>query len=231
MADILVVEDAEAIREGLKALLESEFHTVRTASDGVAALAQYSAKRPDLVVLDVMLPGKSGYDVCREIRKEDGETAILMLSAKSDEAAKVLGLGLGADDYLGKPFGARELVARIEAVRRRGRHAKDGVMTFRFGSGVVRGRELVFVNRQGRRVDLTAREFALLQLFAAHPDEVLSREALLGYGWGSGCYAHTRTLDTRICSLRKKIKGCGWMIDAVIGQGYRVNCKRETSGL
>lgn len=222
MADILVVEDTQALREGVKALLETEFHTVREAATGMEAVGEYARKRPDLVMLDVMLPEKSGYDVCREIRREDGATPILMVSAKGEEADKVLGLGLGADDYLAKPYGMRELLARVEALLRRGRHEPGAVMTFRFGNATVNGRQLVLIDRRGRRVELTAREFSLLQVFNSHRDEVLSREQLLNHAWGKGVYQHTRTLDTRICTLRKKIRDTGWMIDAVIGEGYRL---------
>lgn len=222
MTDILVVEDSVPIREGIRILLESELYTVREAGDGVEAMRMYAEKRPNLIILDVTLPEKSGFDVCREIRLEDSMTPILMLSAKAEEADKVLGLGLGADDYVSKPFGSRELVARIAALQRRGRHERNSATTFRFGSGVVRGLEQVFINRRGQRIELTAREFALLQLFAARQNEVISRDELLGCAWGKGYFAHTRTLDTRICTLRRKIQGSGWEIQAVIGQGYRL---------
>lgn len=225
MADILVAEDDEAIGAGLAAALESEGHEVRLARDGEEALGEYARKRPSLVLLDVMMPKKSGWDVCTSIRRLDPATPIIMLTAKSEEADKVIGLGLGADDYITKPFGVRELAARVAAALRRAalpRAGEDGAV-FAFGGCTVDARRFTVRTPEGSESPLGAREMSLLKTFAARPGEVLSRDALLNEVWGVSYYGSTRTLDQHIAQLRKKLGTGSGAIETVHGVGYRFN--------
>jgi DNA-binding response OmpR family regulator len=229
---ILVAEDDDHIRQGLVDTLESEGYQVLAAGDGVAALRAFELGTPDLVLLDIMMPGKSGYDVCRAIRKNDGHVPIIMLTAKGEEVDKVVGLELGADDYVTKPFGVRELLARIAAVLRRTQQSnrKDESATpipdvFRIGEAEVNRKRY-----QGRLhhtiFQLTARELTLLELFFARPDEVWSRSDLLSAAWGIDYEGTTRTLDQHIAQLRKKIEpdpSSPRVITTVHGVGYRYN--------
>jgi len=207
---LLLAEDDPAIREGLCDALVSEGYDVRAAADGPAALALLREGPADLILLDVMMPGLSGYDVCRHIRKSDPRTPILFLTAKCEEIDKVLGLELGADDYMTKPFGVRELLARVHALLRRSRLAAPGEASaekesFSFGSALIDPRS--FSATLGKNShDLSPRELTLLRFFAAHPNEVLSRDELLNAAWGIQYYGTTRTLDQHIAQLRKKIE-------------------------
>ena len=227
-ARILVVEDDAGIRQGLLATLASEGYEGVAARDGVEALALFAKRRFDLVLLDIMMPGRSGYDVCREIRAVDRALPIIMLTAKGEEIDKVLGLRLGADDYITKPFGIRELLARIAAALRRAAAAPAdptgaGPAEFKFGRVTVDVRQ--YKARAGRRAfDLTDREVRLLQFFRAHPHEVLSRDRLLNELWGVDYLGTTRTLDQHIAQLRKKVEEHAAQprfIVTVHGVGYR----------
>jgi len=204
---ILIVEDDAHIALGLEELLKTEGYDVRGCSRGDEALAAVRSWLPALVVLDVMLPGLNGYDVCRRLRAERFAFPILMLTAKGQELDKVVGLELGADDYVTKPFSVRELVARIQALLRRssGPEIGDaGTEVFRIGDCEVDGRRLEL--RRGEVVEaLTQREFRLLQLFRTHAGEVLSRDRLLNEAWGHGYYGTTRTLDQVMVHLRRKL--------------------------
>jgi DNA-binding response OmpR family regulator len=186
---------------------------------------------PDLIVLDVMLPGLSGYDLCRQLRAKKIATPILMLTAKSQEMDKVVGLDLGADDYVTKPFGVRELLARIQALLRRGHPNGGGAKPdtsqeepFRIGAATVNPRR--FELKRGRQAEkLTAKELKLLQLFHSHPGEVFSRERLLNEVWGYHYYGTTRTLDQVIVQLRKKLGDNGdspQHLLTVHGVGYKL---------
>ncbi len=226
MTRILVVEDEEHIRNGLVDTFESEGYQVDSASDGQQALDKAKQTSYDLVVLDVMMPVISGYDVCRELRREDAHTPILMLTAKGEEIDKVVGLQLGADDYVTKPFGIHELLARVSALLRRSRLAPDKETkdeSFSFGHlQIDPARQRAYDGDRG--IDLSARELLLLRCFANHPDKVLDRNHLLDVGWGQEYMGTTRTLDQHIAQLRKKIevdpsKPC-W-ITTVHGVGYR----------
>ena len=223
MSRILVIEDDANIREGVAETLRSECHEVSVAADGVDGLAKYRSWRPDLVLLDIMMPGKSGYDVCREIRATDAATPVIMLTAKGEEIDKVLGLGLGADDYVTKPFGIRELLARVAAALRRAQAvAADGGAApakFAFGSVNVDARRYC-VHGESGDVALSDKELKLLTFFHAHPEEVLSRDALLNAVWGVSYFGSTRTLDQHIAQLRKKL-GEPTPIETVHGVGYR----------
>lgn len=229
-ARILVAEDDGNIRNGLVDTLESEGYEVVAAEDGDEALATFANRAFDLVVLDIMMPKTSGYDVCRAIRAGNEDVPIIMLTAKGEEVDKVVGLQLGADDYVTKPFGLHELLARIAAVLRRShrneeraRRKKGSTRKFRFGHAEVD--PVQYKLRVGKKtVDLSPRELQLLQYFHARPDEVLSRDDLLNAVWGINYYGTTRTLDQHIAKLRKKVEPRGRkaeVIQTVHGVGYR----------
>ena len=223
MSRILVIEDDANIREGVAETLRSECHEVSVAADGVDGLAKYRSWRPDLVLLDIMMPGKSGYDVCREIRATDAATPVIMLTAKGEEIDKVLGLGLGADDYVTKPFGIRELLARVAAALRRAQavEANGGAAPAEFACGAVNvDARRYCVHGESGDVALSDKELKLLTFFHAHPEEVLSRDALLNAVWGVSYFGSTRTLDQHIAQLRKKL-GEPTPIETVHGVGYR----------
>lgn len=228
MKRILVAEDDADIRETLKDLLSGEGYAVETASDGVAAISAWKgASEPfDLVVLDVMMPGKSGYDVCREMRAAGSNVAVLMLSAKSEEIDKVIGLELGADDYVTKPFGVRELLARVAAaLRRAGQSAAPKAQAsadFEF-CGTTASVRHYRLEKGSLSVPLTEIEMKLASLFAAHPGEVLARDRMLNEVWGVSYLGTTRTLDQHVANLRRKVGEVGGEASAVRtvhGVGY-----------
>ena len=204
---ILIVEDDPHISLGLEEILKGEDYDVAVCNRGDKALEAVNKHRPTLIVLDVMLPGTSGYDVCKQLRAKKISAPVLMLTAKGQEMDKVIGLDLGADDYVTKPFGVRELVARIQALLRRVQTAagsSDADGTFQIGSAVINPKK--FQLRRGKAVEeLTAKELKLLQLFHNHPEEVFSRDRLLNEVWGYNYYGTTRTLDQVIVQLRKKL--------------------------
>ncbi len=203
---VLLVEDEANLRLTLSDRLSGEGYLVETASDGDSALDRASAGAHDVIVLDVMLPKLSGFDVCRELRRRGVDTPILMLTARAQLVDKVVGLKLGADDYLTKPFEAMELVARLEALlRRRPANRQLGAATYRFGDLVVDFRRTE-VTRGGRGVELSAREFTLLRHFIEHRGETLSREALLSEVWGYREMPLTRTVDVHVAGLRQKLE-------------------------
>jgi DNA-binding response OmpR family regulator len=226
---ILVVEDDPHILLGLEEVLKSERFEVVVCNRGDHALAAFDKHHPALVLLDVMLPGMSGYDICRELRRRKIQTPILMLTAKGQEIDKVVGLDLGADDYVTKPFGVRELLARIHALLRRST-APAASSTAEQESFTI-GRALIdsktFLLKRGKTTEeLTARELKLLQLFHAHPGEVLSRDRLLNEVWGYNYYGTTRTLDQVIVQLRKKLgdnDGEPKHLLTVHGVGYKLS--------
>jgi DNA-binding response OmpR family regulator len=204
---ILVVEDDPSILRGLQLNLGMEGYSVRSAMDGETGLMLAREERPDLILVDVMLPRMGGLDLVRALRSTDAATPILILSAKGQEADKVAGLDLGADDYIVKPFSLRELLARIAAALRRGRTRGGGhadVATLRFGDAAVD----LFARRltvSGKEVALTAREFDLLAFFVQHPGRVYSREQLVQAVWGSGYTGTGRTVDNFIARLRSHV--------------------------
>ncbi len=224
---IVVVEDDPHILLGLEEVLKSDGFEVVTCNRGDQAVETVTRHAPALVVLDIMLPGRSGYDVCKELRTRKVATPILMLTAKSQEIDKVVGLDLGADDYVTKPFGVRELLARIHALLRRsaaGTSAADPNAPFQIGPATIDPK--TFQLRRGNAVEeLTARELKLLQCFHAHAGEVLSRDHLLNEVWGYHYYGTTRTLDQVIVQLRKKLGDNGSEprhLLTVQGVGYRL---------
>ncbi len=223
---ILVVEDDASIRNGLIDAIEADGYQVSYAATGPDALDLYANNEFHLVVLDVMLPGVNGYDICRKIRETNKQIPILMLTAKSEEIDKVLGLELGADDYITKPFGIREVLARIHVALRRMENQMSvpvvsNKSTFNFGEVEV-DKKRFLVLRNGEELSLTSRELKLLEVFAARPDEVLSRDFLLDAVWGIEYMGTTRTLDQHIAQLRKKVEaGDTQVIVTVHGVGYR----------
>lgn len=224
MTDILFAEDDPEIREWVAVALERDTCRVRAVDNGAAAVQAYAEKRPDLMILDVMMPKMSGWDVVAEIRRRDRAVPILMLTAKAAEQDKVMGLGLGADDYLTKPFGLAELRARVAALlRRAGIQASDqaSVESFAFGAFTVDAAKSELVSAAGVRTELTALELGILRFLAAHPGEVVSRESLLNGLWGISYSGTTRTIDTRIGNLRQKLGAAGALIETVYGSGYR----------
>ncbi len=200
---LLLVEDEPSLVLALTDRLEAEGYRVTSVGDGDVALADASAGTFDLIVLDGMLPGRDGYDVCRTLRHRGVQTPILMLSARGQVVDRVVGLQLGADDYLTKPFDVTELLARIDALLRRAKPA--GVNVYSFGDIVVNVRSAE-VEKNGRRVDLTAREFRLLTYLIEHRGAVLSRDELLNAVWGYETSVFTRTVDVHVGLLRQKLE-------------------------
>ena len=221
MARILIVEDESAIASLLRDDLALEGYTVTVVDDGEAATAAVTSSPFDLVILDVMLPGKDGFDVCREMRRAGLTMPIIMLTAKTQESDKVMGLEIGADDYVTKPFSPRELRARVKAALRRA--AGDPPEIYRFGDV-----EVDFGRRElrcgGTPVEVTAIEFKLLSAFIRHRGRVLSREQLLDEAWGRGVYVTDRAVDTHIVNVRRKIEpdpAAPRYLVSVRGAGYR----------
>jgi DNA-binding response OmpR family regulator len=224
---ILVVEDDHAILAGLVDLLEDEGFEVCFARDGNKALKQYETHKPDLVLLDIMIPQKSGYDVCKEIRRQDPLTPIVMLTAKGEEIDKVVGLEIGADDYIVKPFSVKELLARIRAALRRAR-ARPEVKKWDdrpiiFGS--VKIDPTTLNGKRGKKeFSVTLRELELLRFFIEHDGEVLDRFRILDEVWGLKYEGTTRTLDQHVAKLRQKVEAdpaSPKHILTVHGIGYR----------
>lgn len=231
MSEILVAEDEANIREALADLLESEGYAVRTAADGAVALAEYGKKRPDLLLLDVNMPKMNGFDVCREIRRTDARLPIVMLTARVEEIDKVRGLERGATDYVTKPYGMNELLARVAAHLRQASAYAESVpaevpapepsATFRFGSHTVDTKRFVLVDGRRHTTPLSVREVQLLRHFVDHPGEVATRDDLLNLYWGYDYGGVTRTVDQHVAVLRKKLGRDGDRIETVPRIGYR----------
>jgi DNA-binding response OmpR family regulator len=204
MSRVLVVEDDPAILRGLADNLRFESHEVLTATDGETGYRLAREKRPEVVVLELMLPRMSGYEVCRKLRADGLQIPILVLTARGDEADRILGLDLGADDYVTKPFSVRELLARIRAVLRRAHPLKTMPDELNFADVAIDFRK--YEARKGdRTLDLTRKEFGILRLLAARAGDVVTRDALLNEVWGYDSSPTTRTVDTHVASLRAKI--------------------------
>jgi DNA-binding response OmpR family regulator len=204
---ILIVEDDLAILRGLKDNLEYELYEVLTATDGEQGYCFIREKKPDLVILDLMLPKMSGYELCRKLRKEGVMTPVLMLTARGEEVDRVLGLDLGADDYVTKPFSVPELMARIRAILRRMHRSKIGNLPeeLRFGEVFVDFRKFE-AQKAGKAINMSRKEFGVLRLLAARAGEVVTREELLDEVWGYDQYPTTRTVDNHIALLRNKLE-------------------------
>jgi len=222
---LLIVEDDPAILRGLQMNLQLEGYTMVAARDGEEALRLWRQHRPDLVLLDLMLPRRDGVEVLREIRATDPDTPIVILSSKDHEADKVLGLSLGADDYVTKPFGLAELLARIRAALRRARRDPGRAAARRFGRVVI-DEAARRVTVAGEPVELTAREYDLLWHFVTHPGRVFSRQQLMQAVWGPDHYGTTRTVDNFVARLRTKLEETPEeprYLETVRGVGYRFN--------
>lgn len=221
---VLIVEDEPGLRLTLSDRLGSEGYNVETASDGETGLARASEGAHDLIILDVMLPRMNGFDVCREVRHRGVTTPILMLTARGQVVDKVVGLKLGADDYLTKPFETIELMARLEALLRRvPSAAQPGGDSYRFGDVSVDFRKMEVV-RGGAPVELSAREFKLLRHFIEHRGATLSRDALLADVWGYDEMPLTRTVDVHVAGLRQKIEANPKVPEYILtvhGLGYK----------
>ncbi|WKZ47662.1 MAG: response regulator transcription factor [Anaerolineales bacterium] len=220
---ILLVDDEPSIIKLARMYLEREGFRIAIAKDGEAALDSVDHEHPALIVLDVMLPKLDGFEVCRRLRAANHPSAILMLTARDDDIDKILGLELGADDYLTKPFNPRELVARVKAILRRGDRAsgdKDA-SPMRLGSLTIdpARRE---VRIDSSNVDLRTQEFDLLLAFVEHRGLVLSREQILQKAWGFDFYGQTRTVDVHVAHLRKKLEASNVKIETVTGVGYKL---------
>ncbi len=214
---ILIVEDEDAVAEPLAAGLEREGFDVERVATGRDALA---ASEPDVVLLDLRLPDVDGYAVCRELRSRSPRVAIIMVTAKGEEFDRVLGLELGADDYIVKPFGFRELVARIRAVTRRSAPRADERTRLAAGplTADLRTRR---VRLEGRELELTPKEFDLLALLLSDPGAVVSRQRILEQVWDTHWYGPTKTIDVHVASLRRKLGDPRW-VETVRGVGFRL---------
>jgi len=226
MPKILVVDDEAHIIELVRLYLEREGFEVDEASNGTSAVSKQREGNPDLVLLDLMLPDIDGYEVCRRIRTQS-DTPILMLTARKEDIDKIVGLELGADDYLTKPFNPRELVARVRAILRRSQAGQQPGDTAEMGKlRIDFPRQEVTVN--GRPVKLRTKEFSLLSTFLHNPGIVLSREKLLEDVWGFDYYGESRTVDVHVNHLRDKLTGSGVRIETVRGTGYKITRGGET---
>ena len=219
---ILLVDDEPSIIQLSRMYFERDGFRVQEIGDGEAALEAVAKHRPALIVLDVMLPKLDGFEVCRKLRASGDQTPIIMLTARDEDIDKILGLELGADDYLTKPFNPRELIARVKAILRRsdGKQQADG-------NPIHRGDLMIDpVSREAhiasRPLDLRTQEFDLLLTLAEQPGRVFSREQLLQLAWGFDFYGQTRTVDVHIAHLRKKIEGSIVKIETVTGVGYKL---------
>ena len=205
MPKILIVEDEPGMVAGLRDNFEFEGYQVLSAMDGVSGLERALADTPDLVILDVMMPRMSGLDVCKQLKSKRPAIPIIMLTARGQEVDKVVGLELGADDYVTKPFSIRELLARVKAVLRRVESVPKGKDRYTFGDVEV-NLQSCQVSRRGRALDFSSKEFDLLKFFLSHPGEALSRDRLLEEVWGYDKFPTTRTVDAHIVRLRQKLE-------------------------
>ena len=219
---IVIIDDDQSIRELASVYLEKEGFRVESAADGASGIERVAVATPDLVILDLMMPGMSGYDVCKALR-QSSNIPILMLTARDDDVDKIVGLELGADDYVTKPFNPRELVARVKAILRRAETASPAQV-----NGVIHAGDLT-VDRQrrearaaGREIALRTKEFDLLATLAENEGIVLTREQLLDRVWGYNFYGETRTVDVHVQHVRAKIAGAGVSILTVRGVGYKL---------
>jgi two-component system alkaline phosphatase synthesis response regulator PhoP len=225
MPKVLIVEDDESMGTALRDGFSYEGYEVAFAADGAAGLQMAKERSPDLIILDVMLPKMSGFDVCKEIRASGSAVPIIMLTARGQEIDKVLGLKLGADDYVTKPFGFMELMARVEALLRRASGQSGRAESFAFGdvSADFRKGE---VRRKGKLLEMSARELKLLQYMIEHRGEVIPRDRLLDEVWGYDEAPMTRTVDMHVAKLRKKIEAKPHdprFLLTIHGLGYKFN--------
>ncbi len=219
---ILLVDDEPSIIQLARMYFERDGFRILEAADGQAALDAISKHKPALIVLDVMLPKLDGFDVCRRLRSQGDQTPVIMLTARDEDIDKIIGLELGADDYLTKPFNPRELIARVKAILRRSDNQKQ-----ENGKIIHRGELMIDPASREARVadrtlDLRTQEFDLLLTLAEQPGRVFTREQLLKQAWGFDFYGQTRTVDVHIAHLRKKLEGGTVKIETVTGVGYKL---------
>jgi len=217
---ILVVDDEQNIRDLAALYLEKEGFNVETAANGTDALARFSEVQPAMVILDVMMPGMTGFDVCRELRREN-DVPILMLTARSDDVDKIVGLELGADDYMTKPFNPREMVARVKAILRRfegGRKPQNAITVANLSVDKARREARI----DDELMTLRTKEFDLLVALVENPGIALTRDQLLENVWGYDYPGETRTVDVHIQHLRSKLAGAQVMIETLRGVGYKL---------
>jgi len=227
MTTVLAIEDDPAILRGLADNLRFEGYEVITAADGETGYRLQAERKPDLILLDLMLPRMSGLEFCRKLRGERIQTPVLMLTARSEEADRVLGLDLGADDYMAKPFSVRELMARVRALLRRSQPAPAGTPVLpddlRFGCAEIDFRSYEAC-RNGEPVDMTRKEFAILRYLASRANQVVTRDDLLNNVWGYEQYPSSRTVDNHVAGLRAKLERDAAQpehIRTVHGVGYK----------
>lgn len=226
MSRILVIEDDPAILRGLADNLKLESHEVLTATDGETGYDLIRTVQPDLIILDLMLPRLSGYEVCRKLRSEGLAIPILMLTARGEVGDRVLGLDLGADDYMTKPFSIRELLARVRALLRRAQPHQTLPDELRFADIVVDFRRYE-AHKGEKKLELTRKEFGVLRLLASRAGEVVTRDELLNAVWGYDHFPTTRTVDNHIVWLRAKLEddpAAPQHLQTVHGVGYKLNC-------
>jgi DNA-binding response OmpR family regulator len=222
MHKILIVEDEDTLLRGLEMNLRDEGYRILAASSGEEALKLAIRENPHLIILDVMLPGINGLDVCRELRRKGLDMPIIMLTAKADELDRVVGLEIGADDYVTKPFSLRELVARVR-VRLRRQPASEALLRYRFDQVEIDFEKLQ-ATRAGSPIELTSREYDILRLLVRHRGEVVTRDRILDQVWGPDVYLTTRTIDNHILKLRQKIEedpANPRFILSIYGEGYK----------
>ncbi len=205
MEKILIIEDEESVLMALEIDLKIEGYEVSSAKDGVTGLTMAKKGGYDLIILDIMLPEMNGFEVCKQLRQSGIMTPVLMLTAKSQEIDKVLGLELGADDYVTKPFSPRELRARVNALLRRAKQLQEQIDRYQFGDVDVDFKKYEAV-KGGETVYLTALEFSILHYLIKHKDQVVTRDSILDKVWGKDVFVYPRTIDTHIANLRKKIE-------------------------
>lgn len=223
MTKVLIVEDDQAMIAALRLGFEHENFVVLEARDGSAALRDVIEKKPDLIILDVMLPKMSGLDFCKHLRDKGNRTPVIMVTARGQEIDKVVGLKTGADDYVTKPFSFLELLARVEAVLRRSTRSDTKIETYEFGNVKLDFKKLRAVKGK-QPLDLSLREFDILKYFIQHRDEVITRDQLLNAVWGYNSFPLSRTVDTHVAKLRQKIEnnsGKPRYIITVHRAGYR----------
>ncbi len=217
---ILLVDDEQNIRELAALYLEKEGFIVDFAADGYEAIQRFKQNPANIVLLDVMMPGMDGFEVCRELRRAS-DVPVLMLTARSEDVDKIVGLELGADDYMTKPFNPRELVARVKAILRRYESGNRPKNTLAVGNlSLDKARREVKIG--GERLDLRTKEFDLLVAFAENPGIALTRDQLLGTVWGYDYAGETRTVDVHVQHLRSKLDGAGVQIETLRGVGYKL---------
>lgn len=225
---ILICDDDPIVHESLKLYMDNENFTHCDAYDGKESIAMAIENKPDLILLDVMMPEMSGLDVCKELRKTMS-TPIIFLSAKGEEIDRVLGIELGADDYIVKPFSPRELIARIKAVLRRtvdSTESQSGILRF---DGLEINITNYSVKVEGVAITCTPKEVEILHLLASHPGQVLGRDQIMQVIWSSDYNEDTRTVDTHIKRIRQKVflEGASWSIQTVYGVGYKFDVKES----